>query len=191
MLRSFILLTVILCSFQATAQTDSAKTVVALPLDSVPIVVVKKHSAHKATVYSAVLPGLGQIYNRQYWKLPILYGGIAGFSIAITIFNGKYKDYVNQLALIRNYPELYDANTLERRRQIALLNLDNFRRYRDLNIILSALLYAINIIDANVSGHLKGFETTDDLSIKIKPALIPVGVGIPAVGLSLQLSFRK
>jgi hypothetical protein len=185
----FICYFAVVASFEAFAQTDSVKTTIKVA-DTV-ITKTKKHSAHKATMYSAVLPGLGQAYNRQYWKIPILYAGIGTIAGFIVYTNSIYRENVNNLSLINNYPELYPSSSLQARKQAILNNIDNFRRYRDLNIILGGLTYTLNILDANVSGHLKGFETTDDLSWRISPAIIPVGIGLPAAGFTIKIAFNK
>ncbi|WP_294474014.1 DUF5683 domain-containing protein [uncultured Bacteroides sp.] len=136
----------------------------------------------KATWLAVVFPGGGQIYNRKYWKLPIIYGGFAGCAYALS-WNGKmYKDYSQAYLDImdsnpntKSYEDLlppnstYDEeqlkNTLKRRK-------DMFRRYRDLSIFAFIGVYLISIIDAYVDAELSNFDITPDLSMKVEPAVI-------------------
>ena len=111
----------------------------------------------KATWLAVVFPGGGQIYNRKYWKLPIIYGGFAGCAYALS-WNGKmYKDYSQA------YLDIMDS--LKRRK-------DMFRRYRDLSIFAFIGVYLISIIDAYVDAELSNFDITPDLSMKVEPAVI-------------------
>ena len=136
----------------------------------------------KATWLALVIPGGGQIYNRKYWKLPIIYGGFAGCAYALS-WNGKmYKDYSQAYLDImdsnpntKSYEDLLPPNstyneeqlknTLKRRK-------DMFRRYRDLSIFAFIGVYLISIIDAYVDAELSNFDITPDLSMKVEPAVI-------------------
>ena len=136
----------------------------------------------KATWLAVVFPGGGQIYNRKYWKLPIIYGGFAGCAYALS-WNGKmYKDYSQAYLDImdsnpntKSYEDLLPPNasyneeqlknTLKRRK-------DMFRRYRDLSIFAFIGVYLISIIDAYVDAELSNFDISPDLSMKVEPAVI-------------------
>ena len=136
----------------------------------------------KATWLAVVFPGGGQIYNRKYWKLPIIYGGFAGCAYALS-WNGKmYKDYSQAYLDImdsnpntKSYEDLLPPNatyneeqlknTLKRRK-------DMFRRYRDLSIYAFIGVYLISIIDAYVDAELSNFDITPDLSMKVEPTVI-------------------
>jgi len=146
-------------------------------------------SPDKASFYSAVLPGLGQIYNGKYWKLPILYGGIAGLGYAIG-FNTKYyreykaayRDFIiqdpNNKSYLEFLPPSWTEEDLENPQnaswfQNALDNKKNYyRRFRDLSFIGMAVLYVLNLMDASVDAHLSTFDISDDLSLKIDPVLM-------------------
>lgn len=139
----------------------------------------------KATWYALVCPGLGQIYNRSYWKVPILYGGVATLSYLI-IWNGRmYNDYKNAYhdlmdtdpttnsyqALVpshSNYGDEWMQSVLKKRR-------DMYRRYRDLSIFGMAALYVVSVVDAFVDAHLYDFSVTDDLSLRVEPFVNPYG----------------
>lgn len=142
-----------------------------------------EHSPRKATIYSAVLPGLGQIYNRKYWKVPLIYGGFATFGYFINFNNDlyiKYKtaysDYIDDDPNTRSYEKLdaYDAykkqNMLSQFQERLKRAKDGSRRNRDLVVISTAVFYAANIIDASVDAHFFNFDISDDLAINWVPA---------------------
>lgn len=138
----------------------------------------------KATWLALVIPGGGQIYNRKYWKLPIVYGGFAGCAYALT-WNGKmYKDY--QAAYVDAVNEKWDSSsitdllppgyidrvshsqiteTLRKRK-------DTYRRWRDLSIFAFIGVYLISVVDAYVDAELSNFDIGPDLSMKVEPTLI-------------------
>lgn len=136
----------------------------------------KLTSVKKATTLSTIFPGAGQIYNKSYWKAPIVIGGIATFAYVIDWNNRGYKRYSDALDILtdgnndthtefyRNGVEPYDA------KQYRNLKRD-FRRNRDLAIILAAGFYVLNIIDAHVDAHLKDYDVSDDLSFNLQPAM--------------------
>lgn len=150
-----------------------------------------KPDPNKAVLYSAIFPGLGQIYNRKYWKLPLVYGGFVGLYYAIS-WNGRYyKDYNKAYrAIMTDYPRNkensdiwgafisgnIDPNTITD----AQLNSyktrfrnkrDSYRRYRDLSIIGAVALYGLCMIDAYVDAHLFDFDISPDLSIRVEPKM--------------------
>ncbi|MDH8700703.1 hypothetical protein M2138_000034 [Dysgonomonadaceae bacterium PH5-43] len=130
---------------------------------------------NKAVLYS-IIPGLGQIYNKKYWKLPIVYGGFIGCAYAITWNHKTYKDYKNAYRDIldddpstnswQNYGSNEEILTpiLKRRR-------DSFRRYRDLSCFIAVGLYAVCMVDAYVDAHLFEFDISQDLSLKLDPVM--------------------
>lgn len=123
-----------------------------------------RHSPMRATVFSAVVPGLGQAYNKKYWKIPIAYVGIGAFSY-LTYKNqyefGRYKKAILQ----RRNGEI-DEFYNQINEQALINNMDIYRKYRDLSIAGIALFYAIQIIDANVDAHLLDFDVSDNISFK-------------------------
>ena len=156
----------------------------------------------KATWLAVVFPGGGQIYNRKYWKLPIIYGGFAGCAYALS-WNGKmYKDYSQAYLDImdsnpntKSYEDLLPPNaqyneeqlknTLKRRK-------DSFRRFRDLSIFAFIGVYLISIIDAYVDAELSNFDITPDLSMRVEPAVInsQYSIGSSNKSVGVQCSFR-
>lgn len=144
-----------------------------------------KPSPRKAVIYSAIFPGLGQIYNRQYWKLPILYGGFVGFTYAITWNNGYYRDYLNGYQDIMDdnpesnswhamLPYGMDPESIDRQwfTDVLKQRKDYYRYYRDLSIIGTFALYFLAIVDAYVDSQLFDFDMSPDLSMQIQPTLL-------------------
>lgn len=128
------------------------------------------HSPHKATMFSAVVPGLGQIYNEKYWKLPIIYGLTGVFIYTFDFNNEQYNKYKNAYAdfeagKINRFEGYTDKNIILRLK-------DSYRRNRDLNVIALAGIYMLNIIDATVDAHLFDYDISDELSLNIQPSLI-------------------
>lgn len=138
---------------------------------------VNVYNPKKAAIRSAILPGWGQIYNKKYWKLPIVYGAL-GTSAGIFLYNLKwykrtrfaYKVLVNRDS--SNFPKVHkdlqflidrnDPNTLGYAR-------DQYRRDIDYSVLFFVLLWGLNVVDASVDAHLKAFDVSPDLSLQIKP----------------------
>ena len=182
------------------AAPDSTVQAVLMAADSVGVPEVKMKLAFKPNPTKAVLfalvPGLGQIYNRKYWKLPIVYGGLMGCMYAVTWNNKNYKDYstayFDLMYDVKNNPDNPDKwsnswqdiakkngyepekfitdtrwqDNIKRRK-------DYFRRYRDLSIIITAGVYAICMIDAYVDAQLFDFDISPDLSMRLEPMVMP------------------
>ncbi|WP_205503204.1 DUF5683 domain-containing protein [Rufibacter psychrotolerans] len=158
----------------------------------------------KAAFYSAVLPGLGQAYNKSYWKIPLVYatGAVIGFFIYDN--NRKYQDFSRAIRIrFDGDPSTIDAYAEDnvygvgRPNDQGSINLrssrDFFRKYRDLDIILGVLAWGLNVMEAHVDAHLKAFDVSEDLSLQVKPNLLPLtGVPTPSysAGLSLQLTLK-
>lgn len=117
----------------------------------------------KAAFYSAVFPGLGQIYNKRYWKVPIVYAAIGTGIYAYTWNNNKYhlyRDaYKNRLAGRTDDFDYLDNDRLIQGQKF-------YQKNRDLSAIITAALYILNIVDANVDAHLQQFNVNDDLTFK-------------------------
>ncbi len=117
----------------------------------------------KASVLSAILPGAGQVYNKKYWKVPIIYG-IGGFLVYNTIKqNNDYKYFKKELLNVLNGGVNQDGYSDQ---QLTLLK-NQSKKWRDLSIAGTFLVYVLNIIDANVDAHLASFDINDDLSFKV------------------------
>lgn len=125
-------------------------------------------SARKATIMSACLPGLGQIYNRKYWKAPVIYVALGGIGYWGVTNHVKYKYYSDNLRYANDDDPNTVNSTLYSNDQL-ITQKRYYRKYRDYAIIVGALVYLVNIIDANVDAHLKTFDVSDDLSLQLKP----------------------
>lgn len=147
------------------------------------------YRANRAALYSTILPGLGQAYNRKYWKLPILYIG-AGVLTYFTITNNQsYKEYYyayqNRLDgdLTNNTHLQYSDDQLKVLR-------DDFRRFYQMNLFMAVGLYALNIVDAYVDAHLREFDVNENLSFKLKPYFYSSNNRNIAQGLTLSLRLK-
>lgn len=147
-----------------------------------------EHSPRKAAMYSAVFPGMGQIYNRKYWKVPIVYAGM-GTLMYSAIWNGRrYRHYFDKYKYMTEIdpplPEL-DGQSL---REVEWYK-DSHLRYRNLFVILSVGFYALQIVDANVDAHLIDFDISEKLTLTLDPAMLGPGDNEATFGLRCCLNF--
>ncbi|MGC9150549.1 MAG: DUF5683 domain-containing protein [Microbacter sp.] len=161
---------------------------------------------NRAIWLAAIVPGLGQIYNRKYWKLPIIYGGFVGLAYAISWNNRMYKNYKQAyLDLVDNNPNtnsyldvlpkgsIANPNQIDKAwlQQALQTEVNVFRRYRDLSIISAVGLYALSLIDAYVDAQMAHFDITPNLSLKVSPQVMQeqqLGT-TTSYGLKLHISF--
>lgn len=172
-------------------------------------------SIPKRATQLALIPGLGQLYNRDYWKLPIVYLSIAGGIYTWHLNNLKYQVFLT------GYKQFYDLNPLssaygqripemvgsevsvrvrnlldtksethQLSHDIIARNKDYWRRNRNLSIIVTGLAYSLSIIEANVAAHLKSFDVSDDISIRITPKLVQPEVRQPTPGVRLVFNLK-
>ena len=159
-------------------------------------------SVKKATTLACIFPGAGQIYNRSYWKVPFVVGGFASLIYCIDWNNRGFPRFKKAYALLADYeqhPENYPNGSTDefhgRYSADFIKNLrDNYRRNRDLCIILTGALYVLQIIDAHVDAHLKDYDISDDLSMNLEPLVdytyVPTLQGNrPVFGFNLSLNF--
>jgi hypothetical protein len=148
------------------------------------------HSPKRAALYSAILPGMGQVYNKKYWKVPIIAVGAGALIYGLNFNQSNFSMFKEEL--IKRQQNLGNLDPdLDRYTDANLNELQDFyRRNRDLTIVGMALLYALNIIDATVDAHLFDFNVSDDLSMHIRPkAVYPAFSAVPAFGVGLNLRF--
>lgn len=152
----------------------------------------------KATTLSCICPGAGQIYNKSYWRVPIVIGGLASTIYTIDWNNRGYKRFKTAYTLRVDYdknPDLYPNGSADEFRgsytATFLKNLkDSYRRNRDLCIILTAGVYLLQIMDAHVDAHFQDYDISDDLSMNLEPYFDVSAVDSkPAVGVNLSLKF--
>lgn len=146
----------------------------------------------KAAFYSAVFPGMGQIYNKKYWKAPIVWAGMATSTSIYLFNNNEYKRY--RRAFRQRESGLQDEFTLDNGTEVISRNglisaQRTLRNNRDLSLLATVLVYVLQIVEASVNAHLLQFDTSDQLSVK--PVMIsdPIRVEVPTMGLRLHYSF--
>lgn len=157
----------------------------------------KAHSPRTAAIRSAILPGLGQIYNRKYWKLPLVYGALG---ITGGIFNYNLHEYRKvrfaYFTLLNNDTANFPNVATELQPFIAAGSngLNSLRTYRnefrkniDYSVLFFLLFWGLNVVDATVDAHLKGFDVGRELSLQLRPSLNTIPNG---VGLSMVFSFK-
>ena len=162
----------------------------------------------RALWLALVIPGGGQIYNRKYWKLPLVYGGFIGCMYAMSWNNTMYKDYSQAyIDLMDNDPSTQSYNQFlhlgmkitteadkKRYQDIFRKRKDKYRRWRDLSFFVMLGVYALSVIDAYVDAELSVFDISDDLSLRVEPTIInnrsssnPIDAS--SVGLQCSLNF--
>ena len=143
-------------------------------------------SAHKASILSAVVPGAGQVYNKKYWKVPIIYASLATSIYFIKDNQNKLTTYQDAYITRTNggtddYIDIYNNSQL-------LTIVDYYERNRDVSYIIAGAIYLLNIVDASVDAHLFDFDISEDLSLNTTPKIINTPIGKTTV-LSLKMNF--
>ncbi len=192
--NSFLLIFALVCLGSTYAQNDSLialdSNALELQSDSVLQAKQKTHSPLKATLFSTFVPGLGQIYNRKYWKVPIIYGAIG----TATYFALKHKDqyelyknaYIARFDQDATNDSFLDTNTTTLNDLQSQTRSNMERMY-----VLAGVLYLLNIIDACVDAHLFHFDVSDDLSMHVGPEFYDPRKGLaPNVNNLLSLSIK-
>ena len=207
-----------LATINVKALADSALEMVE---DTTSVVVKKKDKKEKvkrdwntwtpnpqrALWLALVIPGAGQIYNRKYWKLPIIYGGFMGCIYALTWNNMMYKDYSQAyLDIMDNDPNTasynkflhlgrtIDDSNRDRYKELFKNRKDKYRRWRDMSFFVMLGVYALSVIDAYVDAELSVFDISKDLSLKVEPTVIPNRMGgnplqAQSIGVNCSLNF--
>ena len=182
----FISLVMVILSMQVQGQSD---TLIVESQDTIKIKsYATRYNPRKALLYAAILPGLGQVYNKKYWKLPLVYGGFGALGYGLNFYQVGYKKYKGQL--FDNIENKQDINlesgfTTDQLRTIV----DRYRRERDFMVILMGGMYLLQIIDAHVDAHLKEFDLNPNLQVKIQPTLKQDALLGSQKGISLILRF--
>ena len=180
---------------------DSSGTIVPVAITKADTVAkaktARKFSPRAAAIRSAILPGLGQVYNKKYWKVPIVYTAV-GIPVYLFFYNKNWYNRTRYaLAVVAN--NTTDPDSLNRvhqalrplvddKQQQRLIGYRNdFRKDMDYSVLFTLLFWGLNIVDATVDAHLKGFNVSDDLSMRVRPSVMPGGSG---AGLSLVFTFN-
>ena len=151
-----------------------------------------EHSITRAAVYSAVLPGLGQAYNRKFWKIPIIYAGFGVLGYFVVTNNKEFKLYKEAYIYTANnetypidnpYVGRYNATQLQE-------GMDYYRRNRDLSYIIGGVWYIANVLEAYVDAHFFEYDISEDLTFKVSPTVNPMpsnmGQTAPAIKITLK-----
>jgi hypothetical protein len=175
------------------------------PVDSIPAAskslatkydsILKTHSPRSAAIRSAILPGLGQIYNKKYWKLPIIYGALGTCGVIFAYNLKNYKDtrfaYRVKYNMRVNHTDSALYNSI--RQNLKLLSEESLRNYRnqfrrdiDYSVLVFILLWGLNVVDATVDAHLKTFDVSPDLSLQIRPGYSELA-GTSGISLVMRL----
>lgn len=142
----------------------------------------------RAALLSAVFPGMGQVYNKQYWKVPIVLAGVLTFGHFID-YNNKVYHGLRNAALLTNRGQTNPYSSIITTESALVRNRDVFRRNRDFLIILGSAFYILQIVDAHVSAHLDEFKVNDKLAFGIEPSIQSTPLFSQAVGVSFVLKF--
>lgn len=157
----------------------------------------------RATWLALLIPGGGQIYNRKYWKLPIVYGGFVGCAYALSWNNQMYSDYSQAYLDIMDsdpntdsYKDFLPPNVSIDGNESQYQNIfkrkkDYYRRYRDLSIFCFVAVYALSVIDAYVDAELSNFDISKDISLKVEPTIINNNSNLFTNTNSQQFGFDK
>jgi hypothetical protein len=158
----------------------------------------QRKSYRRATLYSAILPGAGQFYNKKYWKIPIVFAAI-GIPAYLYFYNKKiYNEAQYALVVTINQSGIDSQNKVspdflplvQSGNTNAIINVrDEARKDQDYSVLFFLLFYGLNIVDATVDAHLKDFNVNSDLSFKIKPMIIPGPT--PSAGITLAFDIHK
>ncbi|WP_350215763.1 DUF5683 domain-containing protein [Ekhidna sp.] len=143
----------------------------------------------RAALLSAVFPGMGQVYNKQYWKVPIVLAGVITFAHFIDYNNKVYHSLRNAALITARDPESNPFKSIVTTENALIRNRDVFRRNRDMLIIVGSAFYILQIVDAHVSAHLEEFKVNDKLALGIEPSIQPTPLFSQAIGLSFVLKF--
>lgn len=166
---------------------DSSNTKNILSLDTT----AKKYNPKVATFRSAVLPGWGQAYNKKYWKIPIIYGAL-GTTAAIYFYNVKTYRILKEAVIlrsdtIRSNDTLVDARFKNLTTESIRSYRNSFRQNVDYSVLFFLVFWGLNVVDATVDAHLKAFDVSDNISLRIKPRYNP---NFKTGGISLIFAFK-
>ena len=212
-----IMLLCTLCTFVSRAQSNSPEIIeqntdtiilndstalltgkVAQPSKSISQELKFNPNPMRAMWLSALCPGLGQIYNRHYWKLPIVIGAFVGLTYGtswnnrmLNDYSKAYRDITDNDPNTRSYMDFYPPTVKESDLDTTLRNRkDYYRRYRDICIIGIAAVYLLNVIDAYVDASMMHFDVSPDLSMRWGPTVIDSQVSrLPSIGLGCSFDF--
>ncbi|MFZ1807957.1 MAG: DUF5683 domain-containing protein [Cyclobacteriaceae bacterium] len=194
-MRSIFIILLILISFLGFGQS-AQDTIISIPADTLrlergkKVITLETYAARfnprKALLYSAIFPGSGQIYNKKYWKVPLVYGGFAAGVFFISFNQDRYLTFKGQLFNLLDdgtvSPEGFNETQL---RKIV----DDSKRERDFFTILTGFWYILQLVDAHVDAHLKEFDLNPQLQVKLEPMIDNNPLNGQSAGLALKFKF--
>ena len=149
----------------------------------------KESNPYQKVTLIALIPGAGQIYNKKYWKLPIVYGGFAALGYSYVFYKNQYNSVREAYIQVLNKQPVTNPEFANLPGEMLLNVRESYRKSRDLSIISMVGLYALQIVDATVDAHLKGFDMSENLSLRISPDIRQTPY-CTSTGLSFTLSIR-
>lgn len=150
----------------------------------------KRFDPRKAMLYSAVFPGAGQLYNKKYWKMPLVYGGFASLIYLANFYHTQNIRFRTQLFDLINDPPPGGLSTPDLLTQDQLRNIvDRTRRERDFFIILNGLWYMLQMVDAHVDAHLKEFDVNPKMQVRLEPMMENSVMVGRSSGIALKIKF--
>lgn len=140
----------------------------------------------RAMLYSAILPGLGQVYNKEYWKVPIALGGFVALGWLINNYNEEYIFAKTELYRIFDDPN-YEPRIIITEDQLRR-RVEVFRRERDYMMVLTGIFYMLQMVDAHIDSHLKEFGENPNMEVKLQPSqsALPTGGGVYGFGITIK-----
>lgn len=194
-LSSLLFFTLLLFCLQSSAQKDSARITKKSDTARKNLLhqdtSAKKFNPRIATWRSTLIPGWGQAYNKKYWKIPIIYGAL-GVTAGIFIYNIKTYKLLRKAVILRS--DTIPSNDADIDPRFINLSTEAIRSYRnefrqnvDYSVLFFLLFWGLNVVDATVDAHLKGFDVSNDLTLKIKPGYNSTS---NTTGVSLVLSLK-
>lgn len=149
-----------------------------------------RYDPRKAILFAAILPGLGQVYNKKYWKIPLVYGGLAGFGYGVHFYQKGYKEFKGGLFdLLESGEETISLRGYNFSEDNLRRIVNQYRRERDFFIILTAGMYLLQMVDAHIDAHLKEFDLNPNLQVRIQPTMNSDMLTGRTTGVSLILKF--
>jgi hypothetical protein len=145
----------------------------------------KRFNPRKAILYSAILPGLGQVYNKKYWKVPLVYGGLIGFGLVVDFYNNQNNKFRNQLFDLLNTGQQVGVQSEAQLRN----SVEVTSRQRDYFLIFTAFFYILQMVDAHVDAHLKEFDLNPKLKVRIEPMMNDNYYTGVSTGVAIQFRF--
>jgi hypothetical protein len=138
----------------------------------------------KSALYSAILPGAGQLYNRQCWKIPVIYAGVGVATYFIVENSRQYQRYrAGYIARITN-PNVQDDFTNKYSQQDLQVLQSTYRKYLDMTLLFTGIGYTLQVMDALAFAHLKNFDVSKDISMRFQPVALPNGD--PGLGIVMR-----